>query len=95
MNCKPGDLAIVTYTRNGELVGCVVEVLRGWGEFGELGYLWTIRMPRALQLYVPTGADAKCGIPSRVSTDSQFPDAWLRPVSGLPVHDEQLDEVTA
>ncbi|WP_139094004.1 hypothetical protein [Burkholderia sp. CCA53] len=97
MNCKPGDIAIVTRTRCGKGVGKIVEVVR-LAVNGEIfvtregkriaadlegwGVCWVIRGDR-----LKWGDDQ--------IAERAFPDAYLRPVSGLPITDDIEDEVTA
>ena len=89
MNCKPGDLAIIVRCGSvTENIGRIVEVLRAGGEMR--GHpLWVVGCPSPLIAVVPeTG--------QRVPRHSGLiPDAWLRPVSGLPVDEKAPDEVTA
>lgn len=86
MNCKPGDLAIVTYTPNGECVGSVVKIKEGWGLYDDFGYLWTVEHMHPVRC-------TRDGIFSGMKTISQCPDKWLKPVSGLPIDDEVTDDV--
>jgi hypothetical protein len=80
MNVKPGDLAVVTGCPVTELNGCPVEVLSRAADDFEFGPMWNCTAPSMRE----EGFEQ---IP--------IPDAMLRPISGMPVHDEQLDEVTA
>ncbi|WP_186084891.1 hypothetical protein [Burkholderia gladioli] len=97
MNCKPGDMAIITRTRSGKGVGRIVEVVR-LAVHGEIfvtrngrraranlegwGVCWVIRAERL-----------KWG--KYAVAERPFPDAYLRPVSGLPMTDDVTDEVVA
>lgn len=83
MNCKPGDLAYIVDSTNDSNRGRVVEVIREWGDHPKYGRVWTIRCKSALETWAGTLKEAEA------------PDAWLRPISGAPVDQEQCDEVTA
>ncbi|MGH8789760.1 MAG: hypothetical protein ACREYA_32400 [Cupriavidus necator] len=90
MNCKQHDLAIVIRADAvPELIGQIVEVLHPSMMFCPYGPVWVVRFqkPEAFPC-VFTGA----GI---ISTDADCPDAWLKPITGLPVHDDVPDEVAA
>lgn len=87
MNCKLGDLAIVIRAPKApENVGRIVKVA---AEFGEhKGYFcWTVTSDSPMTVFVNR-------VPT-LKTEGAIPDAWLRPVSGLPVTDDVEDEVTA
>lgn len=80
MNSKPGDLAYVSGAPVEEINGSTVEVLSRAAPFREHGSAWN------------------CTCPSMREQGFAFlpiPDVFLRPISGVPVHDEQLDEVPA
>ena len=81
MNCKPGDLACIVggLTAPSPSLGRVVEVIRFEGEFKDRGPVWLVRSQEPL----PTNRGPKCEFHSR--------DAWLRPISGVPVHDEETE----
>ena len=91
MNCKPGDLAYIVGAADSgnENLGRTLEVRSRHSTHPELGFIWNVRSTSPLRLF-----DSECREhPPR--TDFQCPDAWLRPISGVPVHDEQFEEVTA
>lgn len=93
MNCKPGDLAYVVH---GEEMGSVVTVIREWGSWGEFGFIWTVEFNHDVRTYVsPDGTASNCLETGLVKRILQCPDAWLRPISGVPVTDDVTDEVTA
>ncbi|SIT43711.1 conserved hypothetical protein [Paraburkholderia piptadeniae] len=81
MNVKPGDLAIVRSSDVcPEIHGAIVEVLSASAPFKGYGPGWNC-----------TCASMR---------DAGFahlpiPDSMPKPISGVPVHDEQLDEVIA
>ena len=81
MNVKAGDLAVVRSPDIcPEIHDSIVEVLSYFGDLRNHGPAWN------------------CTCPSmREQGFSSLPiaDSMLRPISGVPVHDEQLDEVTA
>ena len=92
MNCKPGDLAYVVVPAGFErtLHGRIVEV----GVDGECD----------LGTFPPPGVAAwLCRFPTPWFCQKRgmwvsvcwLIDSWLRPISGVPVHDEQPDEVAA
>ena len=82
MNCKPGDIAIAINALNPENVGLIVEVVSRYPSAAIeawFGHCWIVRSARP----VPCGT-------ARISrTDGMSPDAWLRPVSGLPLDIEE------
>lgn len=98
MNCKPGDLAIVV----GECMtpgirGRIVEVIRFVGGQFEGRTVdsnrkdcWEIKAAGGgnLPQYFTNGIVVM--VPTRPFSDSQ-----LRPISGVPVHDKEYDEVPA
>lgn len=89
MNCKEGDLAYAVrglYTRYDRPP--VVEVVRIYANHPEHGIVWVVRSREPLPF---AGCD---GEPRGYSQEVHAADDWLRPISGVPVHDEQLDEVT-
>lgn len=110
MNCKPGDLAITVSTRaDGKrspgVVGRTVEVVRR-ATIGDVFLAvdgtrirwvndvaaWVVRSHRPLPWLIDQGPHE-----GRVFflVERAIPDANLRPISGVPVHDEQHDEVSA
>lgn len=89
MNCKPGDLAYLLASFRDENVGRVVQVVRRAGDHWLMGPMWVARACGPLPT-VDYG-----GRPSGDHATAECPDAWLRPISGVPVHDEQRDEVPA
>ncbi|MBU9649374.1 hypothetical protein LGN12_18925 [Burkholderia multivorans] len=91
MNCKPGDLAIIVRAMCPENVGRIVEVLPQ-SEMGCFGLEWNTRgRGPVIVLSRLTGLI----VGSYVADDGWVPDAWLRPVTGLPITDDVEDEVTA
>ncbi|MBR8147051.1 hypothetical protein [Burkholderia vietnamiensis] len=90
MNCKPGDLAIIVKAMCPENVGRIVVVLPQ-SEMGVFGLEWNTqgRGPVMKQSRL-TGLI----VGSEIANDGWVPDAWLRPVSGLPITDDVEDEVT-
>ncbi|SPK73695.1 conserved protein of unknown function [Cupriavidus taiwanensis] len=90
MNCKPNDLAIVTRADAvPELIGQIVKVLQASLNFCPYGPVWVVRFqaPKQFPCYFPGAC--------LITTDADCPDAWLRPITGLPVHDDVPEEVTA
>lgn len=89
MNCKPGILAMVIrgLTSPSPNVGRIVEVISRIDDHELFGPRWLCASDTPMEVRTPRGEG--------LATQFSIPDAWLRPVSGLPVNDEQLDEVTA
>lgn len=90
MNCKPGDLAYITRaTANAaEAVGVVVEVMQRGRDIDGMP-AWHVQVPD--RFVVSNRLTGRKAFKNRLNV----PDAWLRPISGVPVHDEQHDEVPA
>lgn len=100
MNCKPGDLAIIVKSNKipsvvGRIVKVVAPVTRGRFEHAEVGWInldhdcWEIRFIGAIGVLPLLGGG------SRDSWIAFAPDFALKPIGGMPVHEEQPDEVTA
>lgn len=87
MNCKPGDIAVTVGMFESANNGVIVEVLSLVGT-DSAGAIWRIkhRMP----MLVDHGPHAGLWV-----TGGDIHDVNLRPISGVPVHDEQPDEVPA
>lgn len=90
MNCKPGDLAIVVRDLFAENIGRVVEIIGpakwvtdapAWDCVSRGQPLRVLWIDRAPETYLSQQGDAY--------------DSDLMPISGVPVHDEVTDEVTA
>ncbi|RKE35265.1 hypothetical protein B0G76_1326 [Paraburkholderia sp. BL23I1N1] len=99
MNCKPGDLACVVRVPQSEphieailreqLIGKFVRVVRlTVGSEGALD-AWKILEP--VRITLPAGR----GTGTMIIDLFGIEDSVLQPVRGVPVHDEQLDEVPA
>ncbi|RWA55324.1 hypothetical protein AU476_07390 [Cupriavidus sp. UYMSc13B] len=90
MNCKTGDLAFIVGDIFPENIGRVVRVVgpARWVQDRPAWHCEVEGMPLRMQ---------ELDRPWEVSLDraGDCYDADLRPISGVPVHDEQLDEVTA
>jgi hypothetical protein len=94
LNCKPGDLAIVMYSETGLNLGKIVEVIKLLGETPEFdGQFWNIDDGPSW-LVEAKGSPILCSVGPPLSV-VPIPDAWLRPISGVPVDEEITDEVTA
>lgn len=78
LNCRPGDLAVVVKTLNGEQVGRVVRCVTVVGDVfftsGLRATAWVTNPP----LIGTTGMATVC------------PDPWLRPIRDQPGEDETL-----
>ena len=87
MNCKPGDLAYLCYEVQDS--GIIVEVLHGASDLrdGRLG--WKVRSK------TPVRCTRKVSGKEEHLIEFYVEDCYLRPISGVPVHDQQTSEVTA
>lgn len=88
MNCNPPCMAIVTYADYKPAIGLVVEVLPESRIDLDGTHEWVVVPPRAMGCWDSAGNEV-------VMEHIYCPDAWLRPVSGLPVTDDVSDEVPA
>ncbi|MBM5651950.1 hypothetical protein GSH05_09810 [Burkholderia pseudomallei] len=86
MNCKVGDMAVIT---RGEARDRIVEVKAPFGDYLHLGFCWYVEAPTPIP-----GTDVLTFRPCELKT-GWIPDAWLRPISGVPVTDNVSDEVMA
>jgi len=88
MNCKPGDLAYIVggLDNPSPNLGRIVEVLRLCGEDDD-GPNWVCKSREPLALMGP-------GDSTVYATEGICADAWLRPITGLPITDDIKDEVT-
>lgn len=85
MNCKKGDLAYVVC---GMSVGAVVEVVVDAPPYdGDPAWVCTSTSALPVAKHGQLFAD-------RVATKFRVRDSWLRPISGVPVEEEQHDEVS-
>jgi hypothetical protein len=91
MNCKTGDLAIVIHqSEAAPNVGRIVEVIEWAGERGTGRWpCWVVKATSPMNAFKPLTNE-----PTK-SLEGIIPDAWLRPISGLPLDEETRDEVTA
>ncbi|MDF3837131.1 hypothetical protein P3W85_29870 [Cupriavidus basilensis] len=90
MNCKPGILAFVVVPADWPsktLDGMVVEVLWLRPPFPEP---WKDQRPTWWCKFPTPWMHSKGPV-----SECFLLDAWLRPISGVPVHDEQCDEAPA
>jgi hypothetical protein len=97
LNCKPGDLAIITNSLpTGSLCGRIVRVVRPRtaGEIFTATDGYQCRGSEQEFCWVIEAGDpiAWCG---RLFYQRPFADRWLRPITGLPVDEETRDEVPA
>ncbi len=96
LNCKPGDLAIITSARRTpENIGCIVEVLRPAAHLetfeavdgGNLRidtgseHIWRVRSGRPLMWRTPLGI-------APLFIELPVGDSNLRPISGVALDDE-------
>ena len=95
MNCKKGDLAIITRGINGpesRMTGTIVRVGELFMASSKFGPVWNVRHSRPIMgVTVMSGSGKVKGI-GRFSPDGQCPDAWLRPIRdpGVDAVDETL-----
>lgn len=92
MNCKPGDLAyIVVDPLNPNNLGKVVQVAHVASAWVDPDvHEWT-----CVPCGEVAGFDTSRGnkpVCAKGGMLIDIPDAWLRPISGVPLHDEQHDE---
>ena len=92
MNCKQGDLAIIVKAFISRNIGSIVEVTRpSIHGPSEHGFEWETRSARPMVVVAGDFEDlVLCNI-------ADCPDAWLRPISGIPEEEtiEQSEELTA
>ncbi|WP_186079334.1 hypothetical protein [Burkholderia gladioli] len=97
MNCKPGDLAIIT--RGREVAGRIVEVispcprniifqLPDGCSHHPVDYEWIVKFQNPVIARLSSGG-------TRKTYFAPVPDRVLRPISGVPVTDDIEDEVPA
>ncbi|PRH46374.1 hypothetical protein C6V05_20805 [Burkholderia multivorans] len=86
MNCKPGDMAVIT---RGLARDRIVEVKAPYGDYMHFGFCWYVEAPAPIP-----AMDARTGLSCQIA-NGWCPDAWLRPISGVPVSDDVTNEVTA
>lgn len=91
MNCKPGDLAYVTYATQSQNIGRVVEVIQKAPD-GDYGPEWVCRSSGTIWAW---DALLKKNRAAPAGTRFMAPDAHLRPISGVPITDDVEGEVTA
>ncbi len=89
MNVKQGDLAIQIKSLNGN-DGAIVKIIQYLGVHPEyMGYLWHKNRGGCWLVEYQKMGKAKGGL---VNKFLPTPDSWLRPVSGLPLQeDEHID----
>lgn len=91
MNCKPGDMAVVTKAARPENVGLIVEVLQLADPQDHPSGLWAWRIKPAWPIRASDGRlVGRLDIP-------YHPDAWLRPIRPpeTPVTETRDEELTA
>ncbi|WP_322073351.1 hypothetical protein [Burkholderia cepacia] len=86
MNCKAGDMAVIT---RGSARDRIVEVKAPYDDYLHLGFCWFVEAPKPIP-----ATDVVTFRPCELST-GWIPDAWLRPISGVPVTSDVGNEVTA
>jgi hypothetical protein len=96
MNCKPGILAYIAHSTLPQNIGKVVEVIaadlsRLPGESIEAPR-WVIKHRSPMHVVIRGTREIVIRAPGTLMS---APDAWLRPISGVPVNDEVTEEITA
>lgn len=86
MNCKPGDLAYIVKSARTDHIGMVVHVEGAAADSTIDRPTWIITFSGVI-LSVSTGAP--------LMGKAKIEDRCLRPISGVPVHDEEHNEVAA
>ncbi|WP_175740000.1 hypothetical protein [Burkholderia ambifaria] len=91
MNVQKGDLAIIVQALLPENIGKIVEVLDPLGDDCGMGFRWLVKtlLPGRTVSVIDFQTVFEDSSPAGI------PDAWLKPVSGLPITDDIKDEVTA
>jgi hypothetical protein len=97
MNCKIGNMAILIKGKG--ISGRIVEVIDvcprnshfrlpdgGWHE--PVDYEWIVRFQNPVEAPMDHGR-------TRTTVYAPVPDRVLRPITGLPITDDVIDEVTA
>ncbi|VVE84973.1 hypothetical protein [Pandoraea sputorum] len=88
LRCKPGDLAYITHSDFPSNIGRVVSVIECVGVlYGQVN--WEVRGRGGFDVW-----DDEHQCDSR-SDSMCVPDEDLRPIGGVPVHDDIRDEVPA
>jgi hypothetical protein len=84
MNVKPGDLAYIVAGMESPSpnAGKVVEVKSFFGFDSEFGPSWNVKATSPLVM-----------TDDSLLVELDVPDAWLRPISGVPVNDEVTDDI--
>lgn len=84
MNCKPGDLAYLSHHCEAE--GTIVEVISAAINHGSDLPAWNCRSRTPVNCWMTVSKV------NRLTTQFIVEDQYLRPISGVPVEDEQHDE---
>lgn len=87
MNCKPPCMAVVIKSDFPELIGLPVDVPGESVDHPVLGFCWVVRLQRPMLCW---DFLRQCNTYDDVLA---VPDYCLRPITGLPLHDDRLDEV--
>jgi hypothetical protein len=87
MNVKAGDLAyLIRGSHGANGIPQIVEVLSRAIDHPTFGPLWTCRSRRPLKYQDDITGNIGW------STVTEAADAWLRPISGVPITEDQIDE---
>lgn len=92
MNCKPGDLAILIHASLEENIGKIVKVLSSARGNADGMPWWHISCE---SMEFGTGVVDGMRLPINRFNSLECPDAWLRPISGIPMTEDVTDEVVA
>lgn len=89
MNCKPGDMAIVKRADGApEAIGRMVTILARTDDVDD-SPAWSVEFQSPVVARHWMTGDPMIGL------IAACPDAWLMPISGVPVTDDVTDEVRA
>ncbi|WP_338935529.1 hypothetical protein [Paraburkholderia sp. 22B1P] len=72
-----------------ENIGKVVEVVSAYGPFLDEGFCWNVRAS------MPLKGEGDIDGTVMMCTEGFIDDSQLRPISGVPMHDDVTDEVSA
>ncbi len=78
MNCKPGDLAVIVRSAEGQSIGQIVDCIALDGKHSEFGPVWRVRANSRGLVTIHGTLAAVCHVP----------DAWLRPIRDQDGPDE-------
>lgn len=91
MNCKPGDMAVVTQAMLPQNIGLIVEVLNDGYTDSKFGWTWKTKSAW------PASATNNVRGLRQAITEAHVHDAWLRPIRPpeTPLTETRDEELTA